>query len=668
MFFDDLELVSRKSATLRTPPIPETGWRPPSEFPDLTNAEVISFDTETRELDFDHGPGWARGKGHIVGISIAARLADRGTYSVYIPFRHEIEKDWNRDVGSVLGWIKHSLSTPRIPKVGANLLYDIGWLAEEGIEVKGDLYDVQFAEALLDETAPVNLEALGKKYVGEGKDSNILYEWLSQAYGGQPNGLQRANIYRAPPRLVGPYAESDATLPLTILERQWPLLAAEGLIDLFKMECASIPMLIKMRQGGVRVDVGAAEKLHAELGVIIPQLYGELAHISGVHIESVNAAAQVARVFDAVGVAYPRTADGAPSFRKEWLSAHSHPVAAKINEIREHEKIRGTFIESYILNSHNNGRLHCQFHPLRGESGGAKTGRYSSSDPNLQNIPTRTELGKKIRKLFVPDEGHLCFEKNDHSQIEYRMLAHFAVGPGSEELRATYRRDPRTDYHDRVFQKFCAQVGLDYAHMGKEEKATRRKPLKNINFGLIYGQSQSSLAYKAGMSKQDADEFFETYHESAPYVKPTMAAIAASVQELGYIQTILGRRVRFNLWEPRRHERGVKPLPYRAALAAYGSNIKRAGDYKGTNYTFQGSAADVMKAGMLRAYRDGVFDVIGFPKMQVHDELDFSVISDNNLQKSGYSHLRHCLENAIPTVRVPLFVDSSRGANWGECD
>lgn len=667
MFFDDIPLVTRKEARLRTPPIPFTDWRPPTDFPDLSHAKVISFDTETRELDFDHGPGWARGKGYIVGASIAARFNDSRQYCAYVPLRHEIERDWNCDIERSIRWLKDCLETPRIPKVGANLLYDIGWLAEEGITVAGDLYDVQFAEALLDETAPTALEALGRKYVGEGKDSSSLYEWLSQAYGGAANGLQRANIYRAPPRLVGPYAESDAALPLVILERQRPLLEAEGLTDLFHMECAAIPMLVKMRQAGVRVDVQKAEELHHELGNDISRLYNELRHACGVHIDSVSAAAQVARVFDAVGVSYLRTAEGAPSFRKEWLSAHSHPVAAKINEIREYEKIRGTFIESYILNNHNSGRLHCQFHPLRSDDGGAKTGRYSSSNPNLQNIPTRTELGKRVRTLFIPDDGHMCWEKNDHSQIEYRMLAHFAVGPGADELRETYRRDPRTDYHDRVFQKFCAQVGLDYAHMPKEEKAARRKPLKNINFGLIYGQSQPSLAYKAGMSKKDADEFFETYHESAPYIKPTMKAIAAEVQERGYIQTILGRRVRFDLWEPFRHEKGVKPLPYKAALAAYGSNIKRAGDYKGTNYTFQGSAADVMKAGMLRAYCEGVFEVIGFPKMQVHDELDFSVIADNNLQKSAYSHLRYCLENAIPTVRVPLFVDSERGANWGEC-
>ena len=666
MFFDDVELMLRKATTVRRPPIPDTGWRPPCELPDLIQAKVISFDTETRELDFDHGPGWARDKGHIVGVSVAARFDNNRQYSAYFPLRHEIESDWNCDAGNTFRWLKAGMATPGVPKVGANLLYDIGWLGEEGIEVSGDLYDVQFAEALLDETAPTALEALGRKYVDEGKDSGALYDWLANAYGGQPNGGQRANIYRAPPRLVGPYAESDATLPLAILERQWPLLAAEGLLDLFKMECAAIPLLVGMRRAGVRVDVAAAKSLYAELGEAIPRLYDELAHISGVRIESVNAAAQVAKVFDAVGLTYPSTKEGAPSFRKEWLTAHKHDVARKIVEIRENEKIRGTFIESYVLNSHHNGRLHCQFHPLRSDDGGAKTGRYSSSHPNLQNIPTRTALGKKIRKLFLPDHGHLCFQKSDHSQIEYRMLAHYAIGPGADELRETYRRDPRTDYHDRVFQKFCGQTGLDYAAMPREEKAQRRRPLKNINFGLLYGQSQPSLAYKAGMSKKDADEFFKSYHASSPYIKPTMKAIAESVQKQGYIETILGRRVRFNLWEPK--ERGDwKLLPYDRAVAAYGYAIKRAGDYKGTNYKFQGSAADVMKAGMLKAYREGVFDVTGLPKMQVHDELDFSVIDDNPTQNDAYEYMRHCLETAVPTVRIPLYVDSDRGSNWGEC-
>lgn len=668
MFFDNIPLVTKKSATLRTPPIPETNWRPPQDLPDLTNAEVISFDTETKELDFDHGPGWARGRGHIVGLSMCAQQCGRENYTGYFPFRHEYEPNWNCDVSRVLGWLKYTLETPRIPKVGANLLYDIGWLSEEGIEVQGELYDVQFAEALLDEEAPVALEALGQKYVGGGKDSGPLYEWLAQAYGGKPGPHQRANIYRAPPRLVGPYAESDASLPLAILEKQWPLLEKQGLLDLFRMECASIPMLVKMRRAGVRVDVPAAERLYDSLGGDIVRLYGELRDLGGVPIESVSAAAQVARIFDAHRIPYPRTAAGAPSFQKEWLAAHAHPLAAKVMEIREHEKIRNTFLKSYVIDSHNNGRLHCQFHPLRGDDGGAKTGRYSSSNPNLQNIPTRTELGKKIRKAFIHDEGHLCWEKNDHSQIEYRMLAHFAVGPGSDELRQTYRDNPRTDYHDRVFQKYCLQVGLDYASMGKEEKAKRRKPLKNINFGLIYGQTQKSLAYKAGMADKDADEFFSTYHESAPYVKPTMASIAGEVQRMGYITTILGRRVRFNLWEPFRHDKRNKPLRYADALDAYGKGIKRAGDYKGTNYKFQGSAADVMKAGMLRAYQDGVFDVTGYPKMQVHDEIDLSVIDDSPLQNEAYAHLRYCLENAISGLSIPLYVDSGRGANWGEIE
>lgn len=668
MFFDDLELKPRKQASLRTPPIPETGWTPPAELPDLSGASVISFDVETKEEDFDHGPGWARDKGHIVGVSVAARWSGTAhQWSGYLPIRHEQGAEHNLPVERVVGWLRASLQN-KIPKVGANLLYDIGWLAEENVLVEGDLYDVQFAEALIDETEPVALEALGQKYVSEGKDSSTLYEWLAQAYGGRSSSLQRANIYRAPPTLVGPYAGSDAELPLAIIERQWPLLSEAGCLDLFRMECASIPLLVKMRQAGVRIDVEAAARLYDELGADLIRLYEELAHISGVRIESVSAAAQVASCFDAVGVKYSTTPTGAPSFQKEWLKAQTHPVATKINEVREHEKIRNTFVKAYLLESHNRGRLHCQFHPLRSEEGGTITGRYSSSNPNLQNIPTRSDLGKRIRKLFIPDEGHIGWEKNDHSQIEYRMLANFAIGKGADDLRETYLRDPRTDYHDRVFRRYCEQTGLDYTHMPKEEKAERRRPLKNINFGLIYGQSEPSLGYKSGMSDKDAKEFFVSYHESAPYVKPTMKAIAAEVQRYGYITTILGRRVHFPLWESAEWGVKGKPMRWQAALAAYGSNIKRAGDYKGTNYKFQGSAADVMKAGMLKAYQDGVFDEIGYPKMQVHDELDFSVIDDSPRQNDAYRHLRYCLETAVPTLRVPLYVDSKRGANWGEAD
>ena len=241
MFWEDVPVKSGKRETVRImPPIPDTGWRPPTYLPDLSGAACISIDCETYDPDLlTHGPGWARGRGHIVGVSIGADGGGRW----YFPIRHEVEPQDNWDPEVVLQWLRHTLGNPRQPKVGANLLYDIGWLRHEGVTVRGELVDVQFAEALLDERADVNLETLGQKYLGEGKESNILYDWCSKYYGGKANGTQRANIYRSPPRLVGPYAESDADLPLRVASAMYPLLVREGLFHLFQMECALIPLL-----------------------------------------------------------------------------------------------------------------------------------------------------------------------------------------------------------------------------------------------------------------------------------------------------------------------------------------------------------------------------------------------------------------------------------------
>jgi DNA polymerase-1 len=678
MFFDDEDdLPLRKSVRLKAPPpIPETGWRPPQEFPNLTNAVVISLDVETRETDFKHGPGWARGKGHIVGFSLGAidRRGNRGKW--YFPLRHEIEPDWNLDPAKCLAWLRTVMATPHIPKVGANLLYDIGWLGEEGVEVQGELHDVQFAEALLDEQGEVALEYLGGKYLGEGKETAELYAWLAAAYGGEANSRQRANIYQAPPRLVGPYAESDADLPLRVLERQWQCLLAEGLTELYRMECDLIPLLIDMRRAGVSIDVPAAEQLFVELGHDITRLKADLFGKTGVHANT-NSGDDLAKVFDAAGIEYPRTAGGKPSFRKEFLKGLEHPIADLINEIREHEKIQGTFVKSYLLESNINGKVYCQFHPLRGDEGGTKTGRFSSSDPNLQNIPVRTKLGKKVRKAFIPDAGHIHWKKYDYSQIEYRMLAHFAVDGDdnnigriidfwqdrlgvwgiegfADNLRATYVADPKTDYHDVVQRNVKDITGL----------LIDRKPIKNINFGLLYGQSEKGLSFKAGFTPEQAKNIFTAYHQGAPYVKPTMAAVGQEVQTFGFVRTILGRRTRFNMWEPaRRGERGL-PMRYDAALRQYGQFIRRAFEYRGVNYKLQGSAADVMKRAMLAAYKSGVFNQLGVPRLTVHDELDFSVQDDTSMTREAWNYLTHTLENSTP-LRIPVRVDHGTGPNWG---
>lgn len=683
MFFDLLSQPLKKRATVRElPPAPETGWRPCTTFPELSNATAIAFDCETKETDFEHGPGWARNAGHIVGVSIAAlgRAGERGQW--YFPVRHEVGREYNQDTRSVFGWLKRVLQdTPQTPKIGANLLYDCGWLATENIYPTGPLYDVQFAEALIDEEGLVALDHLGLKYLGKGKTDETCKRWCLQAYGGNVSEW-RGNLWRTSPMLVGPYAEDDASLPLDIILRQWAVMEQEGTLDLFKMECRAIPMLTRMRMAGVRVDLSRAEEIRELVVKETIELYNKLQTMTGTKIGNVTEKGELKKIFDAAEVKYPLTAAGQPSFRKEWLALLDHPVGKIVNDIREREKLRDTFIDSYILDrakldgtSNSYGLLHCSFHPLRGDDGGAKTGRFSSSDPNLQNIPARTKLGQSIRSIFVPDAGHCAWHKKDYSQIEYRVFAHYASGSGADEIRAQYANDPNTDYHN-VTSLLVSELRADKRHflaMSPEERAKSddwgrfRKPMKNVNFGLLYGQTEKSLAYKAGWQAEEAKAFFDSYHGRLPFVKTTMQAIQQEVQRYGYITTVLGRRTRFNRWEPVQYDLREKGsnYGYEHALRLFGSRIRRAYAYRAVNYRFQGSAADIFKAGMVACYESGVFETTGLPKLFVHDETDWSKIDNSPRMNEAFAYIAHTMENQVK-LSVPLKVDSSEGTDWSK--
>lgn len=653
MLFTDAESgAKRKRARLRAlPDTPETGWRPPVEPPNLAAATAIAFDVETREDDFDNGPGWARGKGHIVGVSLAAVARDGSRGKWYFPVRHEVDAHLNLNPAHVFPWLARVLGNPKTVKIGANLIYDVGWLAEENVLVNGFLNDVQFAEALLNESGFVNLEHIADKYLGKSKRTDMLYDWCARAYGGKANDKQRENIYRASPLLVGPYAEDDADLPIDILGRQWPMLEAEGLTNVYCLESELIIPLVRMRRRGVRVDLDYTEQLYTELGGECRALNADLNRQAGFDV-NVNSSQSLARVFSDLGVPLQRTAAGAPSFTADILKAIEHPVAQIIRDIREREKIRSTFLRNYILEKNVNGRVHCSFHPLRGDDDGTRSGRFSSADPNLQNIPSRTELGKRVRKAFVSDVAHFCWQKSDYSQIEYRCLAHFAVGPGSDELRRTYCDDPTTDYH-RITQATVKRItGL----------IIPRPKIKNINFGLLYGMGKAKLTQMLQIATREADEMFNAYHEGNPYVSATMDAAAREVNISGHITTIMGRRSRFDLWEPR--DGSGNGLPLEKAVMVYGQTIRRAHTHKAINRRLQGSAADMMKEAMRKLFASGVVDVIGVPLLTVHDELDWSVPDDTPATREAFAEVDRIMSSAL-RLRVPVLCDHGRGPSWG---
>lgn len=634
------------------PPIPVTGWTAPKDFPRLDGAKVLALDTETKDPDLlEKGPGFRR-DAHVIGLSVATN--DRAWY---FPMRHEVCPEQNLNPENVLAWARDELTRPGQLKVGANLLYDLDALASEGVEVEGPFYDVQCAEALINENRlHYNLDSLGRGYLSRGKEEAVLARWIKSAY---ETTNYRQELWRAPPALVGFYGEQDAVLPLQIRQQQIPLLDADGLLELNNMEQALIPMLLSMRQRGVRVDLDRAEELNEQLTAEIGVQQNQLNVLAGCSVD-VDSAATIARAFDKLGIAYPITAKTKkPSFIKEWLEHHPSEIARKITELRTLKKFRGTFIQGYILDLHVNGRIHCLFNQLKGDDYGTVSGRLSSSLPNLQNIPARdTKWGPLIRSIFIPDDG--CdWAKPDWSQIEFRLVAHYGRGPSAEEVRRMYRDDPKTDFHLMVSQLVW----------GEKRAKEMRRPAKNINFGLVYGMGEETLADQVGITLEEARPIFSQYHAKMPFIKHDEHSLYNEAQSAassrGYIRTLLGRRRRFHLWEPYgRQADFVRALPLAEAQEKWGYKIRRAFTHKALNGLIQGSAADLMKKAMVDYWRSSARQILGAPMLTVHDELDFSVPKGDAGDKA-LAEVKEVMEHAV-RLKVPVIVDITRGTNWGE--
>jgi len=353
------------------------------------------------------------------------------------------------------------------------------------------------------------------------------------------------------------------------------------------------------------------------------------------------AARSVANVFDMLKIEYPRTEKtAAPSFTKNFLQEHSHPVVRMIAKAREINKAHTTFIDS-ILRYEHKGRIHAEINQLRNAGGGTVTGRFSYQNPNLQQIPARNkDLGPKIRSLFIPEEGCKwgCF---DYSQQEPRLVVHYAALyklPSVYDVVDAYQADSNSDFHGTVAD--MAQIP--------------RSQAKTINLGLFYGMGKAKLQAELGVTKEKAAELFNQYHAKVPFVKQLMEKASNRAQDRGQIRTLLGRLCRFHLWEP--NSFGMhKALSHEEALKEHGPGIRRAYTYKSLNKLIQGSAADMTKKSMLELYKAGVVAHI-----QIHDELCVSIRDNNEAKK-----IVEIMENAV-TLEVPNKVDYEEGKNWGD--
>jgi DNA polymerase I-like protein with 3'-5' exonuclease and polymerase domains len=634
-------------------------WTLPAELPDLSGAPLISLDIETFDPELtDKGPGVRRG-GYIVGIAVGVPGGRRW----YLPFGHSTGVQFPRE--KVLDWARVELCRPGQAKVGANLLYDLDFLTAAGVPVTGPFYDVQIAEPLIDENAGrYNLDALGEKYLGEKKDVSLLETEVRRR---GLRGNVQSHIWEVPPEFVGPYAEKDVDLPLRILKLQSGIMDEQGLKDLFILESKLIPLLLQMRQTGVRVNIRRAKQVGFKLRERLDVALVELETAAGQDVD-IWAAASIAQAFDRAGIEYPRTSKtDAPSFKKEWLERHPSRLANIIAECRRLDKFIGTFIDGMILGNHIGGRIHCEFNQLRSDDYGTVSGRLSSSHPNLQQVPKRDdELGPLVRSIFIPEPGQ-DWGRTDYSQIEYRLLAHYGTGPGSDYVREMYRKNPDVDFH-----QICA-----------DRAGIKRGQAKNLNFAVVYGAGVDKTAVMlGGVDREQARAFLESYHTELPFIKGTARIASRRADDRGWIKTILGRRRRFNTWEPADFELSKKadPMENRQAMSEWvqkkidaaraagtkipRAGVRRAGTYKALNSLIQGSAADLLKKAMVDCYDAGIFREIA-PLLTVHDEIDASV-PRTKVGKQAFAEMVRIMETAIP-LRVPVLVESKIGRDWGKC-
>jgi DNA polymerase I-like protein with 3'-5' exonuclease and polymerase domains len=607
----------------------QTEWIEPEEYPDLRSYDEIAIDLETRDPELKtRGSGSVIGLGEVVGIAVA--VPGR---KFYFPIAHGSGP--NMDKKKTLEWFK-DICASDATKIFHNAMYDVCWIRKLGIKINGLVVDTMIAASLIDENRfKYDLNSLSWDYLGFGKSEIALVE-AAKSRGLDP----KADLWQLPAMEVGTYAEKDAELTLELWQVFKKEIIYQDVESIFNLETDLFPCLVDMRFLGVRVDVERAHKLKQDLEYQEKLLLSQIKKESNIEVQ-IWAARSIAKVFDKLKLPYDRTAKTqAPSFTKNFLQEHPHPVVKQIAQAREINKAHTTFIDTIIKYEHKE-RIHAEINQIRSDAGGTVTGRFSYNNPNLQQLPARNkDLGPMIRSLFLPeDKCHWgCF---DYSQQEPRLVVHYAAlhkFPTVYDVVEEYENDSSTDFHRTV------------ADMAK----IPRSQAKVINLGLFYGMGKAKLQAELGVSKDKAAELFDQYHAKVPFVKQLMNAASNRAQERGQIRTLLGRLCRFHLWEP--NSFGMhKAMLHEDALREHGPGIRRAYTYKALNKLIQGSAADMTKKAMLELYKEGILAHI-----QIHDELDLSVESDTQAKK-----IIEIMENAV-SLEVPNKVDYETGKTWGD--
>lgn len=582
---------------------------------DLERAALFAFDTETTSLNYIEA--------EIVGVSFAIEAGR----AAYVPLAHDYPgAPAQLDRARVLDRLRPLLEDPGKAKLGHNLKYDMSVLANHDIMLAGVRYDTMLESYVLDSVATRHdLDSLAEKYLNE---KTIRFEEVAG------KGAKRLSFNEVPIETAGPYAAEDADVALRLHERLWPKLATEaGLKRLFEeIEIPLIPVLSRMERNGVMIDVAMLAEQGRELEALMQEIELEAERLAGQPF-NIGSPKQIQEIlYDKMNLPVTeRTPTGQPSTSESALEelAQNFELPRLILEHRALAKLKSTYIDKLPRQiSARTGRVHTSYHQAV-----AATGRLSSSDPNLQNIPVRTPEGRRIRQAFIAPDGYQLLAA-DYSQIELRIMAHLS---GDEGLRRAFARGLDIHRHTaaEVFELPPEAVSAD-----------QRRAAKAINFGLIYGMSPYGLARQLGIERRAAQEYVDRYFRRYPKVKQYMEEIRTRAREVGYVETVFGRR----LYLPEIRSRNAARRQYAERTAI--------------NAPMQGTAADIIKRAMIaidRRIRERQIDAKMI--MQVHDELVFEVQAGQVDEFAAEA--RHIMAGAAE-LSVPLVVDIGHGRNWDE--
>ena len=584
----------------------------------LAAADLVAFDTETTSLDYMQA--------RIVGVSFCIEPGR----AAYVPLAHDaIDAPAQLDREAVLARLKPLLEAERPAKVGHHLKYDAHVLANHGIALGGMAYDTMLESYVWNSVATRHdMDSAAERYLGL---KTITYEEVA-GKGAKQIPFSQVSLERA-----GEYAAEDADITLRLHRTLWPAIEQEPLLKrLYEdFEQPLVPVLLRMERHGVLVDREMLRRQGVELAKRAEELKAEAQREAGVEF-NVDSPKQLQQIlYEKMQIPVLRkTPTGQPSTAEDVLEelAGSYTLPKLILEYRGIAKLRSTYADKLPTQINPaTGRVHTSYHQAV-----AQTGRLSSTDPNLQNIPIRTPEGRRIRQAFIAPPGHLLVAA-DYSQVELRIMAHLS---GDASLIAAFEAD--RDIH----QATAAEVfGLPLA----EVTAEQRRSAKAINFGLIYGMSAFGLARQLGIGRGEAQQYVDLYFERYPGVKAYMDRTRERAREDGFVETVFGRRL--YLADIRSRNRALQQYAERSAI----------------NAPMQGTAADLIKLAMIEVDRWCAGEGRGDARliMQVHDELVLEV-REGAIARVAEAVRERMVAAGRGALQVPLKVDIGRGANWDE--